>query len=258
MPARVAVFALSGALSCASWAGVSRADEAPTRPEKRESDGLPPPSVRLPTAIGGLAFTAGVWGLGAGVSYLTPDSAGVSQLRVPVAGPFAAMRDNACPESGCDVGYYARHVLFALSGLAQVGGLGVALESLLVPTGAPGAASPSSPSSPSMSSPRAPAAPPSTKPASEPSSPPPSTQPSGPSSPGGGGRPMFYLPVPTAMGREGVGLVLGGVFLGAGRAAKAERLALGSSRRRAARRDDATTRRRDDARQRERVRCAAR
>jgi hypothetical protein len=189
----------AGALACLIGAGHARpalADEAPTRPEKRESDAKPPSSVRLPSVIGGLSLTLGMWGLNTGTSYLWPDAPGITKLRAPVVGPWMALANDTCPESGCDAFTYINAVYFVVSGLVQAGGLGIALEGLLVPTAAPGERPP------------APQPGPVAEPPVDGEPPPPSTAPSTPPA----GKPLFYLPVPMTIGQGGVGVSFGGIF----------------------------------------------
>lgn len=174
--------------------GAAQADEAPSRPEKRESDEKPPRSVRLPTVIGGLGLTAGFWALNSGTSYVFPDGGGMTQLRVPVAGPWMAIASNRCPDDGCDAAFYFRTFYFVFSGLAQAGGLGVALESLLIPTAAPGAVRPLPRPGPTAPTEDAP------------DSPPPATDSPAPS------KPLFFLPQPLSFGKGSFGIGLGGMF----------------------------------------------
>ena len=170
--------------------------EAPKRPEKRESDAYPPPQVRWYTLAGGLGFTAAWWGLGAGTSYAFPDQSGITALRAPVIGPWRALATEGCdPINGCDFSFYFSTVWFALNGVAQAGGLAVALEALFLPTSAGGAHAPARPS---------PSAPPSDEgPGRE--APPPSTQP--PSN-----KPLFFLPQPVRIGQAGYGISFSGLF----------------------------------------------
>ena len=172
----------------------TRADEAPTRPEKHESDELPPPSVRLPTLLGGVAFTAAWWGLNTGTSYIWPDSPGFTDLRTPIIGPWKAIAHNEC-RPDCDFPHYFQYIYYALSGIAQAGGVGIALESLLVPTSRGGASRPVSPA-PSTTSPG-----PTRDEPTGPSTPPPSPT-----------TPLFFLPQPVRIGQGGWGVGVGGLF----------------------------------------------
>ena len=190
-PLRSAI-AVAGLL--AATATTARADEAPTRPDKRESDAYPPSSVRLPTFFGGLAFTAGWWGLNYATYSMFPDASGFRELRTPVIGPWQAIHANSCDADGCGFFHYFNYVYFGLSGLAQAGGLGIALESMLVPTSRGGAPAPRTPRP-------TPASPP---PDGEPATTPPAEAPS---------KPLFYLPQPIIMGKSGWGVGLSGAFL---------------------------------------------
>lgn len=171
---------------------LARADEAPTRPEQHESDALPPAGVRLPTLLGGLAFT-GVW-YGGGVALAAgwPDPPGMKQLRVPVAGPWMALAHQGCSVPGdCGFADYVRPFFFVLSGIAQAGGIGVMLESILIPTGQPGATVPR----------------PGPRKTSPDDGPPPDGEPSPQN-----GKPLFWIPKPMPIGATGWGLGVAGAF----------------------------------------------
>lgn len=176
-------------------AGAASADEAPSRPEKRESDSLPPPSVRLPTLLGGLGFTAVWWGMNTGTSYLFPDTPGFTDLRTPVIGPWKAIAHNSC-DPDCNFTYYFDYVYFALSGIAQAGGIGIALESLIVPTSRGGERPRPVTTSPPPTTPTGPL-----RDEGTPATPPPAPN-----------TPMFYLPQPIKMGKSGWGIGVGGTF----------------------------------------------
>lgn len=173
------------------------ADEAPTRPEKHESDALPPPSAKVPAVVWGLGMTAGVYALNTGTSFVFRDATGISSLRIPVAGPWLAFgRNSTCPSDGCGVAHYFNYVYYAVSGLAQAGGLAIALEGLLLPTAPPG----SQPATPSIKQ---------TEPAEDRpiEDAPPSVTPSP-----ADGKPLFYMPLPATIGHDGVGVTWGGIF----------------------------------------------
>lgn len=171
----------------------ARAADPPVRAEHRESDQLPPSSVRLPLVLGGLAFTTGWWGAGAGSAFLAGDDPAWNQLKTPIIGPYRAIREQSCDD--CGFMHYFSYPWFAFLGLAQIGGLGVALEGLVVPTRAAG-------TNPIRQSPTRTDAPP----AETPDAP---SRPEGPSAPS---KPMFFLPAPTPMGKAGFGLTVGGMF----------------------------------------------
>lgn len=188
-------------LVCAALASplVSAAQDMPTRPEKRESSHKPPPSVRWPTLLGGVGFTAGWWGIATATSYLDETSPGMTQLRYPVVGPWLGLRDNSC-QGDCSFGYYFRGFWFIFTGIAQAGGLGVALESLLVPT---------EPYTPPKRSP-APAIPAGPSPSTSPNpSPSPSPPPATPVTPN---KDIYWVPSPMPVGATGLGVGVLGTF----------------------------------------------
>lgn len=171
----------------------AEAADPPVRAEHHESDQLPPSSVRLPLVLGGLGFTAGWWGAGAGSAFLAGDDPAWNELKTPVIGPFRAIRAQSCDD--CGFLHYFSYPWFAFLGLAQVGGLGVALEGLIVPTRAGGV-------NPVRQSPVRTDAPPADAPAA----------PARPDSPSAPAKPMFFLPAPVPMGKSGFGLAVGGLF----------------------------------------------
>lgn len=173
-------------------------DDPPVRPERVESSEKPPSSIRSPLLIGGLGFTAGVWALNLGSSYLLEGEPGFNQLRTPFIGPWQALAHNDCNGS-CNFINYFNYFYFTISGLAQAGGLGLVIESLVTPTAVPGARPLSAPPGP-----RAPEAP--SSPDSEPPTDSPSPTPSTPS------KPLFFLPMPSPVGQSGVGVSFGGLF----------------------------------------------
>ncbi len=117
-------------------ANPSHADE-PIRPPQSNPDEFPEASARGRIAATGLAITAGFYGAALGASYLWPDAPGAEDLRIPVAGPWLALSDTGCPAAEPDCKTFMvviRAVLTTLDGIAQAGGLGVALESAFMPT----------------------------------------------------------------------------------------------------------------------------
>lgn|GEM_PF-2157975 len=96
----------------------------------------PPTRVRLPLILGGLGFTAAAYAASAGTAYGWDYVPGAQSLYIPVAGPWMALAENRCPADGseCDPMIYARGILEALSGLAQLGGLAVAAQGIFMTT----------------------------------------------------------------------------------------------------------------------------
>jgi len=97
----------------------------------------PAPSAPVNLAITGAVITAVWYGGALGTSYLI-DQPYADELRIPVAGPFLAfpqMLECKPEEKDCTtLIVVVRSVLTMLDGIGQVGGVGVLLESLFVPT----------------------------------------------------------------------------------------------------------------------------
>lgn len=110
-------------------------EEAP-RPADEPATPEPGTSARL--AITGGALLVGWYGIGLGASFAFEDEPWAKSMRIPVAGPFMALKDMGCqkddPECSTPI-VVVRSVLAVIDGVGQVGGLGVLLESLLVPSG---------------------------------------------------------------------------------------------------------------------------
>jgi hypothetical protein len=165
----------------------STSSEPASAPEVPPPD-YPPPSSRWKVAGVGLAAGAVFYGIGAGISYVDPDAPGLKDLRIPVAGPWIAIGHAGCPadDTSCtNLLVAARVFLYALSGLAQAGSIGVILEGLAMPTQE--AAAPTA-----RPAPKAPKAPP-----------PP---------PGGNDKNLFFVPTPMTVGQGGVGVGVVGRF----------------------------------------------
>lgn len=89
-------------------------------------------------ALTGGALLVGWYGLGLGSSFVWKDEPWAKSMQIPVAGPFLALRDVGCQKNDPDCStpfVVVRSVLAVIDGVGQVGGLGVLLESLLVPSG---------------------------------------------------------------------------------------------------------------------------
>jgi hypothetical protein len=120
----------------ASTAPPRRVEGATAAPSGAEPVRYPPTSVRLPLILGGLGFSAAIYGATAGSAVAWPDAPGASKLTIPVAGPWLALAENRCPSDGssCDAMVYVRGILEVLSGLAQAGGLALAVEGFVATT----------------------------------------------------------------------------------------------------------------------------
>jgi hypothetical protein len=98
----------------------------------------PPPSARWRTLLAGAAIAGAGYGLGLGSSYVWEGAPGMDGLRKPVIGAVYAIKDAGCGASegaGCSavtVGF--RSVIAVLSGLAQVGGIALLVEGIVMKT----------------------------------------------------------------------------------------------------------------------------
>jgi hypothetical protein len=98
---------------------------------------LPPEGARTRAILVGAALTVGWYGAAVGTSYLWPDAANASDLRLPVVGPWMALTDVGCSsaESSCTtVTVIARTTLAVVSGIGQAGGLFAVVEGLFMDT----------------------------------------------------------------------------------------------------------------------------
>ena len=97
---------------------------------------LPPPSARWNVAVAGLGITAAWYGAALVPSFAWQTGPWAPKLRIPVVGPWMAMPDFKCGHHhySCGVPLVTiRGILAGLDGVGQVGGLGIALESLFLP-----------------------------------------------------------------------------------------------------------------------------
>lgn len=100
----------------------------------------PPSSVRPKIIIGGLGLFALSYGTGFLVSALDPDQPGIAKFRYPVVGPWMAITENKCVEYGstdCTPELVGRGVIYGIAGLAQIGGLALVTQALVMTTQAP-------------------------------------------------------------------------------------------------------------------------
>lgn len=113
------------------------AEEPVAPPGQYRPDSYPEPSARRTTLIAGATLAVGSYGVGVGSSFLWPDAPKAQELRWPVVGPWLALAETGCApaESRCDtITLVVRSVLAGLSGVGQIGGLGVFIEGLFLPT----------------------------------------------------------------------------------------------------------------------------
>jgi hypothetical protein len=160
---------------------------------KREQDApaYPRPAARWGVIGVGLATTALTYGAAAGMSYAFPDAPGARDLRTPIIGPWMAIANNGCAPNDTEcsqVWIVLRSIGTAIGGLAQAGGLLVAIEGIFLPTQY-------APEAPARRAPKAPAEP---APGQEPPKP--------------NDKNLFWMPTPMALGTGGVGLGVVGRF----------------------------------------------
>jgi hypothetical protein len=144
-PAIVTVAAMAGLLAC--FFARPAAAEPPSRSAVLEPgpeltlDQPPPPSARTYTLLGGLATTAGWYGLALGSSYIWPDTVGAKDLRIPVAGPWIAFSHSGCgPVADCHEALVVlRAFVTFFDGIGQAGGVMLIGQGLFLPTREPAA-----------------------------------------------------------------------------------------------------------------------
>ncbi len=130
------------ALTAVLAPSAARADE-PVRPAPHDVGVYPQESTRLPLLLVGFGATAVWYGGAAGFSYLWPGAPGANDLRIPVAGPWMALKDTGCADNdpGCSTLIVVlRAILTTMDGVGQAGGIAVMGEALFLPTYADGAA----------------------------------------------------------------------------------------------------------------------
>lgn len=122
--------------------GISTASPEPSGPPEAVipfyPDRYPPPQARWKTLGLGVGLVAVGYGIAVGTSYLWDGAPGMQSLRTPVIGSVGAIAGSKC---GADEGVNCstvtvvlRAVLAGISGLAQIGGIGVLTEGVLMKT----------------------------------------------------------------------------------------------------------------------------
>lgn len=97
----------------------------------------PPSSVRPKLIGGGLAITAISYGVGFVVATSWPDAPGAESLKYPIVGPWMALAENKCSTPGaddCASQVWLRGILTTIGGVAQLGGLALVTEALVMKT----------------------------------------------------------------------------------------------------------------------------
>jgi hypothetical protein len=167
-----------------------------------EAPAYPPPSARWGIIGAGLGTSALFYGAAAGMSYAYPDAPGAKDLRTPIIGPWKAIANNGCSAGDTDcsqVWIVMRTIVTAIGGVAQAGGILVALEGVFMPTQyQPDLAAPSTPAK--KREPSSPESSPEDSPKKQPEPPKP------------GDKNLFWMPTPMAVGERGVGVGVFGQF----------------------------------------------
>jgi hypothetical protein len=137
-----------------------KADDA-TKPAKADDDSTepvvhryPPTGVRWGLIVGGATITLGAYAATLAAGFGWPDVPGADQLKIPFAGPWMALANNACGAQNPDCGalLYIRGALEVLSGIVQVAGLPLIGEGIFMTTEAPSKTAPSSDKPPEKAS----------------------------------------------------------------------------------------------------------
>jgi len=105
-----------------------------------EPQRYPPSSVRAKIILGGLGLFALSYGTGFLVSELIPEQPGIAKLRYPVVGPWIGIPENKSVQygsQGLPPEPVRRGLIYGVAGLAQIGGLALVTEALIMKTQAP-------------------------------------------------------------------------------------------------------------------------
>jgi hypothetical protein len=119
---------------------MARADEpaetVSPRPAKEARN--PPSSVRLRLALGGVAVAGGAYAFSYAMASNFPEVPGTTQLKIPVVGPWLMLGKSGCAadDPGCGAKLVLRGFFLVIDGLAQIGGLGLIAEGVLMKTDA--------------------------------------------------------------------------------------------------------------------------
>ncbi len=190
---RATLVAALGITAGIAVAGPAHAQPVPP-PQYIPTDTHPPSSVRWKLVLGGLGTTAGFYALAQPFSYAWPDAPGGRDLRIPVAGPWLAIKNNGCAADNPDCSRFwvwTRGILTAIDGMGQAGGLLIALEGIFLH---------SADDEPVTDAPPGTAPRPRTK------------KPDGPPKDEPPPRNLFIAPTPMGVGESGVGISISGFF----------------------------------------------
>jgi hypothetical protein len=137
------LLALAAAIGVlAPWAGVARADEPTLAEAHYDPNEYPPPGTRTRLLLTGAGLTVGWYAASVGTSYLWKNAPNAKDQRIPVVGPWLALRDVGCgpKEPECETAVVVfRTAVTVISGVGQLGGLIVLWEGLFLDSGPPAA-----------------------------------------------------------------------------------------------------------------------
>lgn len=137
-----ATLALAGSLATPSLAQDRPIGEPSAYVAEGEDEDVvryPPTPVRYGLIGGGVGLLGVSYGAGAIFAAVYPRTPGIDSLYIPVAGPWIAMGRNECRFNNPDCGaiLYVRGILYALEGIAQLGGLALITEGIVMTTESP-------------------------------------------------------------------------------------------------------------------------
>jgi hypothetical protein len=117
-------------------ASLAVAADAPDTPEPPVVH-YPPPSTRWKLMGIGLFITGAAWGASFASGQYWSTVPGAAQLKIPVAGPWIALGKSGCASddtncSGAKIG--VRAAIYVLDGIAQLAGLGLIAEGIVMKT----------------------------------------------------------------------------------------------------------------------------
>jgi hypothetical protein len=130
--------ALCAALASLSWVAPAAADEPTIEEATYDPSAYPPAGTRGRLLLTGAALMVGWYGVALGTSYLWQEAPNAKDLRLPVVGPFLALRDVGCgnSERSCETAIVVfRTAVSLVAGVGQLGGLVVFGEGLFVDSG---------------------------------------------------------------------------------------------------------------------------
>jgi hypothetical protein len=99
----------------------------------------PPTSTRYKLVAGGLGVTGAAYGISFAFAAGFPEVPGSDKLKIPIAGPWMALGQSGCAsdDPSCGGKVVLRGFFLVLDGIAQLAGLGLIAESILIKTEGP-------------------------------------------------------------------------------------------------------------------------